>query len=197
MGALRLDAFALNTLLHTAMKRILCLSEIASAAEVGDADETKRTETELRLEQWTVRELSGACGAKKCRVLPTVHPASGQCFPPKVPRSGCAPLVSVVKAAYLRNRNHSSQLHRLHRSRFGRIFGQRQMSPGSMIICQERCQVPVQGSLAKHDQPSRPGEFRPEPLTDSGHEPLDSSGSCHPEEACRLPPRQEVRPVAR
>ena len=28
--------------------------------------------------------------------------------------------------------------------------------------------------------PSRPGEFHPEPLTDSGLEPLDSSGSCHP-----------------
>ena len=27
--------------------------------------------------------------------------------------------------------------------------------------------------------PSRPGEFHPEPLTDSGREPLDSSGSCH------------------
>jgi hypothetical protein len=27
--------------------------------------------------------------------------------------------------------------------------------------------------------PSRPGEFHPEPLTDSGLEPLDSSGSCH------------------
>jgi hypothetical protein len=27
--------------------------------------------------------------------------------------------------------------------------------------------------------PSRPGELHPEPLTDSGREPLDSSGSCH------------------
>ena len=27
--------------------------------------------------------------------------------------------------------------------------------------------------------PSRPGEFHPEALTDSGREPLDSSGSCH------------------
>jgi len=27
--------------------------------------------------------------------------------------------------------------------------------------------------------PSRPREFHPEPLTDSGREPLDSSGSCH------------------
>src|SRR5260370_39005787 len=29
------------------------------------------------------------------------------------------------------------------------------------------------------DQPSRPGEFHPEPLTDSDGEPLDSSCSCH------------------
>ena len=31
----------------------------------------------------------------------------------------------------------------------------------------------------------------------SGREPLDSSGSCHPEEAYRLPPRQGAHPVAR
>jgi len=31
--------------------------------------------------------------------------------------------------------------------------------------------------------PSRPGELHPEPLTDSGREPLDSSGSCPPEKA--------------
>src|SRR5215469_17862072 len=33
--------------------------------------------------------------------------------------------------------------------------------------------------------PSRPGEFHPEPLTDSGREPLDSSGSCHRTKAPR------------
>jgi hypothetical protein len=31
----------------------------------------------------------------------------------------------------------------------------------------------------------------------SGRDPLESSGSCHPEEACRLPPRQGVPPVTR
>ena len=31
----------------------------------------------------------------------------------------------------------------------------------------------------KHGRPSRPGESHPEALTDSGREPLDSSGSCH------------------
>ena len=35
--------------------------------------------------------------------------------------------------------------------------------------------------------PSRPKEFHPEPLTDSGREPLDSSGSCHRAKGCRLP----------
>ena len=52
--------------------------------------------------------------------------------------------------------------------------------------------------------PSRPGEFHPEPLTDSGLEPLDSSGSCHRTKAaafrcisgssrCRLPNNQLTR----
>src|SRR5580704_10621693 len=31
----------------------------------------------------------------------------------------------------------------------------------------------------QRDWPSRPGEFRPEPLTDSGRDTLASSGSCH------------------
>src|ERR1019366_4455031 len=35
--------------------------------------------------------------------------------------------------------------------------------------------------------PSRPGEFHPEPLTDSGREPLDSSGSCHRTKAPAFP----------
>src|ERR1035437_3550794 len=34
--------------------------------------------------------------------------------------------------------------------------------------------------------PSRPGELHPEPLTDSGREPLDSSGSCHRAKAAAL-----------
>jgi hypothetical protein len=34
-------------------------------------------------------------------------------------------------------------------------------------------------SVLRKRLPSRPREFHPEPLTDSGREPLDSSGSCH------------------
>ena len=39
--------------------------------------------------------------------------------------------------------------------------------------------------------PSRPGEFHPEPLTDSGRESLDSSGSCHPTKAAAFCHRKE------
>ena len=45
--------------------------------------------------------------------------------------------------------------------------------------------------------PSRPGEFHPEALTDSGREPLDSSGSCHPVKAAAFCRNQRVPPVAR
>ena len=41
-----------------------------------------------------------------------------------------------------------------------------------------------------------PGNFAPASHR-SGREPLDSSGSCHPKEDCRLPPRQRAPPVSR
>ena len=44
--------------------------------------------------------------------------------------------------------------------------------------------------------PSRPGEFHPEALTDSGREPLDSSGSCHRMKATAFRPDQSVPPVS-
>ena len=46
-------------------------------------------------------------------------------------------------------------------------------------------------------RPSRPGEFHPEPLTDSGLEPHDSSGSCHPLKAAAFRRGHRVPPVAR
>ena len=47
------------------------------------------------------------------------------------------------------------------------------------------------------EMPSRPGEFHPEALTDSGREPLDSSGSCHSVKAAAFCRNQRVPPVAR
>ena len=41
------------------------------------------------------------------------------------------------------------------------------------------CDRHLQQCITAGKVPSRPGEFHPEPLTDSGREPLDSSGSCH------------------
>jgi hypothetical protein len=47
-----------------------------------------------------------------------------------------------------------------------------------------------------HRKPSRPGEFHPEALTDSGREPLDSSGSCHRLKAAAFRPDRSVPPVS-
>ena len=47
-------------------------------------------------------------------------------------------------------------------------------SPRSESLCRLLPAPAASGFL-----PSRPGEFHPEALTDSGREPLDSSGSCH------------------
>src|SRR5215831_1643288 len=44
-----------------------------------------------------------------------------------LPRSGCAPLIAVVKPADLRNGDDSSGLWRLHGSCFRRILGQREV----------------------------------------------------------------------
>src|SRR5262249_11301626 len=44
--------------------------------------------------------------------------------------------------------------------------------------CSPSCADPT-GLPAVEDLPSRPGEFHPEPLTDSGRDTLASSGSCH------------------
>ena len=52
-------------------------------------------------------------------------------------RLGCAPLVAVVKPANLRDRNDGAAVRRVHRSRFRRVFGQREVRPGFVIIRQE------------------------------------------------------------
>jgi hypothetical protein len=44
--------------------------------------------------------------------------------------------------------------------------------------------------------PSRPGEFHPEALTDSGRAPLGSSGSCHRMKAAAFRQDRSVPPVA-
>jgi len=46
-------------------------------------------------------------------------------------------------------------------------------------------------------RPSRPGGLHPEPLTDSGHKPLDLSGSCHPLKAAAFHRDRRVPPVNR
>jgi len=46
--------------------------------------------------------------------------------------------------------------------------------PGCSAPCTDLTGFPAIGAL-----PSRPGEFHPEPLTDSGRDTLASSGSCH------------------
>jgi hypothetical protein len=45
--------------------------------------------------------------------------------------------------------------------------------------------------------PSRPVDLHHQPLTDSGLEPLDSSGSCHPVKASAFCRHQRAPPVSR
>jgi hypothetical protein len=52
-------------------------------------------------------------------------------------RLGCAPLVAVMKPANLRDRNDGAAVRRVHWSRFRRVFGQREVCPGFVIIRQE------------------------------------------------------------
>jgi len=47
-----------------------------------------------------------------------------------------------------------------------------------------------------HREAESAGELHPEPLKDSGLEPLDSSGSCHPLKAAAFRRNQRVPPVA-
>jgi hypothetical protein len=57
----------------------------------------------------------------------------------------------MVKAANLPYGNHASVLRRVHRPRFGRVLGQREMRPGFVIISQEGLHVAVQGGLVEND----------------------------------------------
>jgi hypothetical protein len=59
-----------------------------------------------------------------------------------------------------------------------------ELSPFTLLADMRRLRRQVRlgnetGTVKPMRLPSRPGEFHPEPLTDSGREPLDSSGSCH------------------
>jgi len=65
--------------------------------------------------------------------------------------SGCAPFVPVVKTANLRYGNDGSESRRMHRSGFRRILIQRQVSSGSVIVRQERLEMPVQRGFVEDD----------------------------------------------
>ena len=58
-------------------------------------------------------------------------------------RLGCAPLVSVVKTAYLRYRNDGSELQRLHGPWLRYVLSEREVRPGFVIIRQEQLHMPV------------------------------------------------------
>src|SRR5262252_5038782 len=63
--------------------------------------------------------------------------------------------------------------------------------PGADI---QLCAVHMQRNAK--NQPSRPEDLHPEPLTDSGHKPLDLSGSCHPLKAAAFHRDRRVPPVS-
>ena len=67
----------------------------------------------------------------------------------------------------------------------------------SRIICQLKGHQELSGLRGMSPpRPSRPEDLHPEPLTDSGHKPLDLSGSCHPLKAAAFHRDRRVPPVS-
>ena len=66
---------------------------------------------------------------------------------PELLRSGGAPLVAVVKPANLRYRNDGAAFWRVHRRRFGRVLGQREVRPraSSMFSFSSVFTIPMSG----------------------------------------------------
>src|ERR1039457_6525577 len=80
---------------------------------------------------WAIRNRSCLCRATRIGIDPAYESWRGRL------RSGGAPLVAVVKPANLRYRNDGAAFWRVHRPRFGRVLGQREVRPGFVIIRQE------------------------------------------------------------
>src|SRR5580765_3906134 len=80
---------------------------------------------------WAIRSRSYLCWATRIGTDPAYESWPG------LLRSGSAPLVAVVKPANLRYRNDGAAFSRVHRPRFGRVLGQREVRPGFVIIRQE------------------------------------------------------------
>jgi hypothetical protein len=78
----------------------------------------------------------------------------------------CPTFVPMMQTAHLRQCDHSPRLRRLHWSMTRGVLLQRKVRPALVIVIHERLDVPVERSLVKHDQPSRPGDLHPEALTE-------------------------------
>ena len=65
-------------------------------------------------------------------------------------RSGCAPLVAVMKPANLGDRNDGSAIRRVHGPRFRCVLGQREVRPGFVIVRDERLQVAKQAGFVEN-----------------------------------------------
>lgn len=57
--------------------------------------------------------------------------------------SGRVPLLPVVKTANLRYRDHGSEFRRVYGPRLRRVYSQREVCPGFVIIRQKRLQMPM------------------------------------------------------
>jgi hypothetical protein len=57
--------------------------------------------------------------------------------------SGRVPLVPVVKTTNLRYRDHGSEFRRVYGPRLRRVFSQREVRPGFVIIRQKRLHLPI------------------------------------------------------
>src|SRR5665811_734183 len=65
--------------------------------------------------------------------------------------SGCASLVTMVKTAELRYRDDASKFRRLHGPRLRRVFAQREVSSGFVIVGREQPHLPIQRGLVEHN----------------------------------------------
>ena len=116
---------------------LLCLPQIRSAAGSRHVEPQTRCSSAFRQKQMdeqekstvrlAARKISRSCRANRIDTGPAEESGRG------LLRLGGTPLVAVVKPAHLGNRNDGAPIRRVHRPRFRRVLGQREVSPGFVI----------------------------------------------------------------
>jgi hypothetical protein len=114
----------------------------ASSAGGAEADLTHR---------WLVGGFVAAAEEGVGMLCSRAREGSGDGGPAAQVFSGSTPLVTVVKAAHLRDGDDRTAVSSLHGPGFRRIFAQRQVRPRLVIIRHERFHMPVQRRFAEHN----------------------------------------------